>query len=1727
MLIKELLAELESGTRSLDDILRTQRPQGERTALMRCAVPLTFDETLARQVLLAGTDLTFTDLIAHRDIEALPRTSHYRVTAGSRSAHWKEWWTADPGVDSTAVPAELAELLRRLAGLAAEQGQVLEQLAATVLVDPAAAVELFTAAYGRADAKADLVACQDLIDVLSDPDRQSLLTPAVRELRTVQQSYLQARQRFSTEWFSSARYLEPSGVEHRYFELLSPGGPRTMNLYARGGRGKTMQLRWLVSRRLVPDASVGGLAGGRIPCALVDFDFVDPVNATRDPWLLLTEIAGQLDTQLATPLFGNLLDQIGWAAPLLRQQAATDVRVASAGVRLREQSPDTPARVVRRFREILAGRPADQPILLIFDTIEEIHLRPEGDLRALVAMLDELLTGIPAVRIILSGRYPIREILGDVADLLPGMQAVEVRSFTARMAHRYLSGRGIPSGPVRDAVAEKADGDPFLLSLLADVVQVQPALSPAEIRRYPADVVYLINRVVRRIPERGVRWLLRYGVVPRRLTLPFVQDVMAGPLTEAMAGRSEDDTPDTDDLPSERPDDPTFPAGPEPAAAPSLPDLWDQLRRYAGTTSWVVEDPAAPGALQFRPEVVTPMRGILRRHPIFQLLHTRAIDYYEHRAAADPDRWADWTREAVYHRFQRDGAAAAGYWQAAVARSDSDPVRQEGLANEVLGPDYLDRSEPVTGGTGEPVVSNATIAQAHLIRSLALVRQARSRRVPAGDRLWSEAARSLQVALDAAARDPSIALSAGTIGYLRAAFALRDHDPALARRLLTEALDGIGGGPERARLLLLLGDIDVELGSSDATEHFRAALAESTDPDQQLAILTRIMLADAARDAYAEALEACNRALDATPEPTKRSDLLNFRAIIDLNCGNTTGAEADLTSAVKLTRDVWVAKLVEVALARRNPKRAFLLLTTTPAGNPSAPTAELAEIAEANGRAAAAVLDRVAAASALQSARRTWREIGDAEGTARCVALLVALEMREIGNLTLAARHLEDADISATAAPENYWLTNRLLHAELLSRRGDTDGAAADLTQTLGRVRSAATRPGLLVRAILGGLAFGPAADHDALLAELTGVLPAITPVAARIQALGSLAASRVSAPNPLGWDRVRSVLADPAAPADAVDAANRHLILAEIDQLAGDAAGSRRRMMAARDAFAAAPTTFWMRSWCRAADRLVPDHSVPVFPDLQRFADDWADHPLLVEAFLVERAEAMLAAGHQPAVQPALDLAEAAERRLDGEPTQWQVRRLETQATSLELAADGEVKGPARSRIEKCRGTARRTASVLGLPARSPVTVRQNALDPLRTNRVRVSLRATDGGVTVTADSAPPRPGGPADDRIETPDARESGMAFIEGAASWWRGQLDGGRPPDQLLPQTGSLLAASVGPLQARIEGPIAQLHAFPWEQLLGGFADVLHIRATDAAEHDEIAFVQTALQALGRMELAVDSDFGAVSRAALTAYQGDVGLPANGMITESVLDRLQHDPATRPSDKGPSVLIVQQNAPDQMSSNISSSNFGTDLPSLYERVGFRVRQHQPTGTSGLVGAVMSMIKSGDVPTVLHLAGGIRDAGDGLKLTFGSGFWAHEAYSGSELDDYGAPILDSLVRLFPTGPAPLVVLDIDAPYSPSELAIQLFQRNTFAADLFALGRTPAILATGLVGSLDTTGSTFGSTPTVDRLILGLADGHSLLQIARDIRDVERTQSGRPPTALFTHLPWLRPVIR
>lgn len=1768
----EFLERLNRGE-SPEAIISSTRPSGQRELLRRLAVVSTFNRELFDTVLSpsAGDGApAFDEIVQTAQVEALPRREGvFQLRRAERSSNWRAWWEDGP-TDATAIPAPLRALLRRLAEYYAAHSSRLDLLAQLSLLDPTAAGKLFEELYLAADERFNLAGCQDLIDVLSDPDRVAFLDPKLIARRNDRDAYLRARSLWSTEYYKTARFLEPAGVRELYEEFLNGERGRALDLHAPGGRGKTIQLRWLFSRQLVPEP--GGrrgkpLVGGRIPCVKLDFDVVDPVNATRYPWLGLLEAAAQLNQQLPMLPFNELLERYGWAIPLLRRNPADPSRVETASKRMRSEGQDAAKQVVRRFSRTLNEAVGDVPVVLVLDTLEEVHLRPQGDLKSALQMLGRLLDFCPGIRLILSGRYSVREVLGDAAGGLPRLENVEVKLFTKDEAQRYLEQlREIEDSSIRDAIVEKAHGDAFVLSLLADIVQEGPSLSPAEIGRYPADAVRLIRKVIERIAEPGVHWLLRYGVIPRDLTPAFIRDVMQPYLRDAMAGASHDD-PDKDEIPRvaetsgqrfrtdllESPESPL-----------DLEKLWTQLRRYAGSTSWVYELPGEEVALRFRSDVVVPMRRIIReRKEVFDALHSDAAAYFEQKARDEPQLWERWTREALYHRFQLEGAAAARVWRRAIDAAGDDPDRREALASELLEPDYVDETgSPLPWSDDEPIVTRRTLVEAAYERARALTELARARRVGPDDRLWSLAEQSLQAVERGQQELGGRIVAASGFAYIRAGLALKDRRFQEAESELRRALRSTRRGIDTIRLRTLLGDAQLAGGNRAAIRNYERALEAvgtlKVGGSWKVELGRKLVQSRLEFDQLRECAKDYRRTLEAAQLPEERGELLILGSRLALRTGQVQIAEETARAAWDEMRS-WesAVPLVSAVLTGLEPRRALLLAleadqtgtgasSTTP--NSSAQAAWARELV---GMCRAALMQFEESVRALESARRLWKSEGDVEGVGRCYARSATLALREVGDLKLAEHHLNEAEQLTLPIGGDAWLDTRLLMVELLQRKGMSEAAAHRVQLMVDRLQEANAVPRKLIRTALGGLAFGSPDTRLHLLRLLVEQCKLVTPATARIVLLQELrqVPELGEGHYQVHLNALRQLLRI-GVDAD-LSGRDRSLLtvtLAELDRIGGKDHNALGKLSDALPGLRVSETTFFVREWALACDRLgdrVSKWGAPKDDEQEEFVSEFgSDSPMLCAVFLTERAEAAL--NKDPRIAASLlDRAEEMIARAPEGRTQWHARLQRARAAvGQRLTVD---------RLSRHIATGAALFHALGdllNSALADAEFHNEPLAELEQGTARAIVQSGPNGLSVE------RRIPPAFEEEVTVSQGDRMWRFLETwvrqpgpdlssyeLEDWCTSDLNEvGRELGTLLfsPAAWDAVLKHDSPVNVRLEIEGRRLNAVPWELARGprhgnlltlepGLRAMWRATSKDAAAREATRFLQVALNRVVDGDLAIDGDFGPASGELLRHYQERRHLASDGIVREETLSAIQTDLANDNDDR-PLAILVQASTHRQFMGSRGKATVGTDLISLYESSGFEVWQSEEPSVDEL-GAMLFRSGEKRVPAVLHLSGGLRESGGEVALNFLAGEWYSEALAGSRsTDDLPVTALQHLLSPLPADSfRPLVILDIDRPPGNTEALAQLSLRNAFAADLFGLGRCPAVIATGLANE--------EARWLYGVLVQSLGSGATLAETCTKIRQLaERPDLSREEfdgalsltgTALFTDLPWLRPVPR
>src|SRR6266446_672717 len=217
--LNSLLDRISSGEKAVT-ILLSLLPDDERTSLARCAVVRIFDAGAYDLHLRSGRrePTQLAELVARGWVEeSAGEVPRYNIAGNLRDEAWNLWQHAlPPGTPEP--PAELADLSARLARHFGEIGWPVEQLRQLTIADPAEAERVFDRVYQAADERFDLAYCQDLVDALSEPERDRFLPQGLRDRRDDCRRRIAARAMRATEYYQTAetRYQPRLSVEAEF-----------------------------------------------------------------------------------------------------------------------------------------------------------------------------------------------------------------------------------------------------------------------------------------------------------------------------------------------------------------------------------------------------------------------------------------------------------------------------------------------------------------------------------------------------------------------------------------------------------------------------------------------------------------------------------------------------------------------------------------------------------------------------------------------------------------------------------------------------------------------------------------------------------------------------------------------------------------------------------------------------------------------------------------------------------------------------------------------------------------------------------------------------------------------------------------------------------------------------------------------------------------------------------------------------------------------------------------------------------------------------------------------------------------------------------------------------------------------------------------------------------------------------------------------------------------------
>ncbi|WP_329025007.1 MULTISPECIES: tetratricopeptide repeat protein [unclassified Streptomyces] len=1636
-MMADLARRLASGE-SPEDISRSLVPECWRPALRACAAARMFDSALYERTLrpwahrATGEEPpSWSDLVEQGAvIPARWQHGQYALTDSDRSSYFREWLKPTP----SGLLAELEELEKDVARYWGAAGDEVEQLRHLLLGAPERAVSLFDRLFAQADEDGDFAACEDLVDVLGDPDRSVCLAPELRQRYRDCSGYVRTRSFWAADYARAAQYLPPDGIEEQAERLLR-GEQRIWQMYAPGGAGKTMQLRWLVARHWVP-------AGRDVLCARIDFDFASARAVGRHPWLILLEIAEQVGRRFPGNLFERLESYAAYRVLLDRRPSKLASDMARDIALLNSEAVED--ELVGAFADRLNRVRPGKPVVLVVDTLEELLLHGSAEAAQLLRLLARLLDRCPGLRVILAGRYDLREAVPDALTVFGDVEIahVEVPLFTSGKTRAYLARRGITDPELVHAATSKAQGLPFTLALCADVIESDPDITPETLNSWgEPHLRYLIERVVCRIEDSQVRWILRYGVIPRQLRFEDVKQVMLPWLSAGISGAEEVDDPRTD-AHHLRGSSEVFPVLSDQLTGWQLENAWQRLLDYAGASSWVSRQPGDDSVVVFHPNVAAPMRQLVALQPVAGKLHRAFARHFESQAGADPEQWLTYTREALYHYFQGGHPDAVQAWHNAVRRADErndfDGMRE--LAEEVLGPEYVEGTEPRRLPDGPQLISHTTLIAAHLVIATSLVlKQAEENTYNAADPLWNEIEHRMAVIGKLRAKAPAPDVQSNSAEQLlRACLLSSQNKHQEAAHIVQEALRVEEEDRWRERLQVTLARIQTALHDGEAESTYRSALhtahTRSATASQWLISLELAQQLERQGN-ITKAVELEDQVV--TPDESKasaaltrnagrhheRTSPLQSRAMLakarsQLNSFVPTEALATLQRPELLA--VPHAQRVERCLLQ---SRAHRLL-----GQSQEALAALdeAEQSSASGEgparfrhlarslmARAAIEGEMLAVDRAQSlfdrAAGLWSDLGFPHGHPRYLLLYARFLARDLQDLRRAAAVLVQLQ---TADASGGWAVERALLWHQLSGLGYPvhDVSLLDVP--------ADSRENVL----RGGVA--AVLNSPQRTTELCLALATVQPPSARLGALAGLSSCPTppdEAPSPSHLNALHALFAPIAQPArSGLDYQVQLTHLAHLGRLGGQRAQAAHLSDRAHQELhtrSGDPLSAWRRAQAQmlargTATKHVSDSLLEVAP---------ATAPLssaVARWFLAQRASAPAEERDEHLRRAVADLGGVHQE------SAWEARILHSVGEDLN---DGSMMKAADRMMVRLGHPAP------GEQARSPLDDQERP----ETDRVFSIVP----GSTSTAGH----------------------QALADTLLADWRAAAEA------MLPRLREVWPGTDQVSRMQVRSDDAALHTFPWElsSLATGEDEhmVLYRTLPDAAESADVRALQSALRLMAGMEIIADGVLGGATFAAAAAALNIV-LPKGMSGTSRALVSFagaalvtllrEARKRTRARFGAHSVLLLES-APNDALLDLQVP--ARSLTDVYRSQGCEVLQVSSP-------ASLPPARRG-APAVLHVHAPLRIKGgttpyfDLSPVGLSPSDRLDSKASGSDLDPSR---LVQWLAGFEPGTQPLIVLDPPRPSSSADIPLQLVLRNHFAATLFASGLVPAALGTGLV---------------------------------------------------------------
>jgi len=1710
----------EQGGTVEDLITPAERELLKRISILRYFNEEIFDRFLRGNLTAKGAP-KFAEFVRNPHLEAVPRTvDTYAIKEASRN-QFLDQLASDANSNSETWRNE-RRVFEKLTAYYGNKGPEfdLDRLVLLTLVNPGKVKDELESLYKEADERCDLARCNDLLRTLEI--RFRLLPDEVRRFCLSRRQYYNARSLYISDYYQTNTYLERGNMTQAFANLTAgeSGSKRwVFHVYATGGLGKTMFVRSLISRYCLPDPN-------RIPVARLDFDLLDLTYASRYPLLLLLPIAEQLNQQIEQRPFTEVFSHMWRFKPLLETPMGGAPNLNRPELEASFKSIEASWRQIalKEFCRTLEEVSFDRAIVIAIDTFEQMLFLNKDALVKIIEQVQEMHRAFPPLRLILSGRYDLRQELKDALRPFFEKETLhrELKRFDQKETRTYLTQkRGLKDLTFINAIVEKCaaagegEVNPFIVSLMSDLVSAKEVNTVEDIEKFPrAEVAYMIQRVIDRIQDFDVRWLLRYAVIPRVLTLEVIENILWPHLKqERQEKRGEDLQCNFGKF-----DQTEYWRYGEAATAK---EAWDKLSTFASSYGWIQYENNDKTRLRLHSEVIVPMRFLLAEETIFELLHRDASSYFATKADAKPDEFGTWMSEAIYHRFQYEGQNASKFWRRHLSseRLQHDPETRRLLAAEITKRrDYVDeKGAPLKSPRfGAGIVSEKGLCLAHYEAAFASIMLA-TKHKPETDQYadeWAQAREHLLQlrALLQSGTEPDFNIRFDTELYAKLASHLNkpliDYDRVIPQ--MEEALSSTGGLFLPLSLQLQLAEMyarqegstiavaqhegPVRTNSEKAENYFRQARNASSIAG--IPFLSRptihLKLADWYRnnkrfDKALPELEAALALPELEKEPALERQIKYLKAEVNREIGL-------YTSAARLAQELFegtpgnatdrfdhallFANIVSRELCR--PLHVFnrLIELSQLARDQIKRTAVLNEL---HGRLLSDLMEFKEALNVLDNAKELWGRVPDAMSADRARLYRFECQLDQIGNVEDAAFLIEkwetDNDKEEHKDPELSAQMGLLL-VRALYLQGEDDRARERWRSMLAR-NYITSSPRALVRVLCMGLALGFGGLET--LEDLLGVLAEIQPASARLPLLGAFRfAERTThtevMQRELGWliDLIAWPPEKRVAVVSVVMFADVLRFCNAMDRVESLLAREIGKALDREDLFA----YFQLLSTLnRSGLYALPSANIHT----SNFLQEHKSFTNLCFAALLEQAERELENGnlaHSEATlrnaidnyghSDTLNKWKAFSEELTGRLALKRGEHRKAAAHFAEASSIYQRLGNQRSARQ-----IRRTAN-----GRSKRKILERGTEEATIHSIR--LESFGDGISVISSGGPRQ-------KLESRELPKSDITTQLTASLKDRTEIFNlmATMTDDFTgfnQELGRVLftAEDIAYLRqlrdrerfldARLELPAAAAK-LPWEwaaveedTVLSLFRYFYRCSSANAGESEAIKWIHFAAGVESGKPLKIDGFLGSPIRELLKrmGIQDRLNLPK---IYETVAQRLrEHERNARVR-----VLIVKPSFTTQIWTMRGSFESNLSSQYLYDELGFNSRSIEVVKPHRLPADLMSAVENYE-PQLIHLESSFRQspntadvyldfnvesASGNLNDTFHS-VSDYLQLSPTMLNDALDSLPDSMLR-------PLVILEGQRTPSLSSTIHQVLLRNTFASELFRLGNTSGVVATGL----------------------------------------------------------------